>query len=166
MNSRNREQKYLEIKKKKVYKCFNIPFHVTTIHRQPSWLTFITIRGFFGVSLIYHTMEVKSLGRLKTIRDSLTPPQPHPTPPPPPLSKVVFSAPCPLYCVLNLKCLLIPTLFRGGRGRSLEASKLLQQRILCLFAYLKEGFLASIVALRLRRFIQTNREGLGRGKAS
>ena len=26
MNSRNREQKYLEIKKKKVYKCFNIPF--------------------------------------------------------------------------------------------------------------------------------------------
>lgn len=78
MNSRNREQKYLEIKKKKVYKCFNIPFHVTTIHRQPSWLTFITIRGFFGVSLIYHTMEVKSLGRLQTIRDSLTPPQPHP----------------------------------------------------------------------------------------
>lgn len=69
MYSRNREQKYLEIKKKKVYMCFNILFHVTTIHRQPSWLTFITIRGFFGVSLIHHTMEVKSLGRLKTIRD-------------------------------------------------------------------------------------------------
>ena len=102
MNSINREQKYLEIKKK-VYKCFNIPFHVTTIHRQPSWLTFITIRGFFGVSLIYHTMEVKSLGRLKTIRDSLTPPQPHP---PPPTSKQSC-----IFCSLSTLLCLEPEVF-------------------------------------------------------
>lgn len=158
MNSRNREQKYLEIKKK-VYKCFNIPFHVTTIHRQPSWLTFITIRGFFGVSLIYHTMEVKSLGRLKTIRDSLTPPQTHP--PPPPLSKVVFSAPCPLYCVLNLKCLLIPTLFRGGRGRSLEASKLLQQRILCFICVFEGRIFGLYCSFETSTFYSHKSRGAG-----
>ena len=160
MNSRNREQKYLEINKKKVYKCFNIPFHVTTIHRQPSWLTFITIRGFFGISLIYHTMEVKSLGRLQTIRDSLTSPQPHP-PPPPPLSKVVFSAPCPPYCVLNLKCLLIPTLFRGGRGRSLEASKLLQQRILCFICVFEGRIFGLYCSFETSTFYSHKSRGAG-----
>ena len=107
MNSRNREQKYLEINKKKVYKCFNIPFHVTTIHRQPSWLTFITIRGFFGISLIYHTMEVKSLGRLQTIRDSLTSPQPPPPPPPPPPP----SKQSCIFCSLSTLLCLEPEVF-------------------------------------------------------
>lgn len=83
MNSRNKEQI-----QKKVYKCFNIMFHVTTIHRQLSWLTFISIRDFFGVSLIYHTMEVKSLGRLQTIRP-----------------KTDFPPTRPLYSVLKSVCL-------------------------------------------------------------
>ena len=80
----------------------------------------------------------QSLGRLKTIRtktDFL-----HPPPPPPPSTSFASKQSCILQsCILLYftallcleKCLLIPTLFGGGRGRSLEVSKLLQKRMLC-----------------------------------
>lgn len=44
-------------------------------------------------------MEFKSLGRLKTIRDSLTPPQTHP-PPPPSKQSCIF---CSLSTLLGLE---------------------------------------------------------------
>lgn len=157
MNSRNREQKYLEIKKKKVYKCFNIPFHVTTIHRQPSWLTFITIRGFFGVSLIYHTMEVKSLGRLKTIRDSLTPPQPHPSPS---KQSCIFCSLSTLLC-LEPEVFAYPNTVPGGRGRSLEASRLLKQRILCFICVFEGRIFGLYCSFETSTFYSDKSRGAG-----
>lgn len=58
-------------------------------------------------------MEVKSLGRLKTIRDSLTPPQPHP--PPPSKQSCIFCSLSTLLC-LEPEVFAYPNTVPRGKG--------------------------------------------------